>query len=94
MSDLPIYTPWIVCAANKLISTGRIVCGARHYDPIMRAQIHAAEGVDTWKGCDQGFIDQRGKWWTREEAWVIAETNGQIKKRVGCEGTLYSENLY
>ena len=94
MSDIPLYTPWIVCAANKHPTTGRIVCGARHYDTLMRAQIYAAEGSDVWKGCEQGFIDQRGRFWTREEAWGIAETNKQIRKRVGVEGTLFSENLY
>jgi hypothetical protein len=56
--------------------------------------MRSSDGIEFWKNCDQGFIDQRGKFWTREEAWVIAETNGQIKYRVSIEGTLYSENLY
>lgn len=46
----------------------------------------------------QGFIDQRGTFMTREEAWKVAVESGQIKRRVGGDerngGTLYSENLY
>jgi len=87
--------PWIVCAANRHRETGRIVCGARHYDPIMRAQMMASEGFPHWRNCDQGFIDQRGAFLTREEAHAIAALNGQIRHRCGGdEGTLFSENLW
>jgi hypothetical protein len=44
---------------------------------------------------EQGFIDQFGKFLTREEAWVIASENGQIRRQVGGDQSrLYSENLY
>ena len=87
--------PIIVCAANKHPTNGRIICGARHYDPIMRAQINASEGADSWKGCEQGFIDQYGQFYTREEALLIAKKNGQIRRRVGGDDNrLFSENLY
>jgi len=82
----------IVCAAIKSID-GHIICGARHYDPLMRAAIKTST-VD-WKKADQGFVDQRGEYLTREEAWPIAEAAGQIIRRVGGDGErLYSENLY
>lgn len=42
----------------------------------------------------QGFIDQYGKFYDREEAWCVAEKNGQIIRDCGCPGELYSENLY
>lgn len=46
----------------------------------------------------QGFVDQRGVFLTRTEAWSIALAAGQIIRRVGGNdtdgGTLYSENLY
>jgi hypothetical protein len=46
-------------------------------------------------GDDQGFVDQRGNYYTRAEAWVIAAKEGQIIRTIyGQEGTLYSENLY
>jgi len=86
---------FIVCAANRHRKTGRIVTGARHYDPIMRAQIAAAEGSAEWIGCEQGFIDQFGKFLTREEAHIVAKENGQIRQRCGGdENQLFSENLY
>lgn len=89
----------IVCAANKIfLDVGFIILvGPRHWDQVM---------VDTYSwldpdvknnslGEEQGFIDQFGKFYTREEAWVIAEANGQIIRRVGGDdGKLFSENLY
>lgn len=89
--DLPVY---IVCAANRSKNTGRIICGARHHDTIMREQIKASEGRDEWVNSDQGFIDQYGRFWNREDAWKIAEKQGQIRRQVSTPGTLYSENLY
>lgn len=89
------YTPWIVCAANRHCETGLIVCGARHFDSLMRAVMNATGGFPHWNNCDQGFIDQRGVFYTREEALVIALANGQRRFRCGGDETrLYSENLY
>ncbi|MGZ8172982.1 hypothetical protein [Methylobacter sp.] len=84
----------VVCAAirNKY---GRIICGARHYDGVMHSQIMASN--DDWTRCNvqQGFIDQKGVFLTRHEAYEIAVANGQIKRRVGGDdGKLFSENLY
>lgn len=85
----------IVCAAIKFASIGKeyIVTGARHYDSIMASTIKLLP-QGTYER-EQGFIDQAGKFLTREEAWVIAEAAGQIIRRVGGDGNkLYSENLY
>ncbi len=82
----------IVCAA--MLKEGRIITGARHFDKIMRAQMEASEGIKWWKSCAQGFIDQFGDFLDRKEAWKIASQRRQIRKRVSCAGTLYSENLY
>lgn len=83
----------VVCAANRH-ADGTIVCGARHFDNVMRAQMGTAD----WIGSAQGFIDQRGVWMNRREAWKVAEAAGQILRRCGGDtangGTLYSENLY
>lgn len=82
----------IVCAAIRN-SNGLIICGPRHFDRIMHAQIKNSE--DDWGKADQGFVDQFGNYLTREEAWIIAEKNNQIIRRVGGDGVrLYSENLY
>jgi len=46
----------------------------------------------------QGFVDNRGNFLTRTEAWKLAEKTGQIIDRFDSNdadgGTLYSENLY
>jgi hypothetical protein len=82
-----------------------IVCGARHFDPIMRATIKAM-GMAT-VGWEQGFIDQYDNFLTRKEAWTIADKMGQIRRptgfedflharptKIGDDGNLFSENLY
>lgn len=97
----------VVCAAirNK---QGKVVCGARHYDSVMR-QIFIRkpnwfERVilrktfvkdKAWYSCEQGFIDQFGVYMDRQEAYQVAMDAGQVK--YGPEhskGTLYSEDLY
>jgi len=84
--------PRIVCAANKF-ENGPMLIGARHFDQHMIVQMAYMDV----KGSDphtQGFIDQYGKFYTRKEAWVIAEKNGQIIREVSSPGMLFSENLY
>ena len=85
----------VVCSAirNK---NGLIICGARHYDGIMHSQIMASTGDwSDYDTVDQGFIDQKGQFMTRQEAFLLANERGQIKRRVGGdEGKLFSENLY
>lgn len=86
--------PRIVAAANKSKKDGLIVVGARHFDSLMRAQINAAGRLST-EFNDQGFIDQFGNFYSREEAFIIAGSNGQIIRRCGGDdGCLFSENLY
>lgn len=92
MSDSELSSPRIVCAANRYEDI--IVPSARHFDPLMHALIDAI-GVNITSGkWEQGFIDQHRKFYTRAEAWVIAEKNGQIIRQVSSPGILYSENLY
>lgn len=84
----------VVCAALK-DESGRIVTGARHFDAVMMEQIRRGPNPDAWRAADQGFIDQRGAFLTREEARKIAEQQGQILEECGGNGIdLYSENLY
>lgn len=86
----------IVCAAIMHRGTGRVMVGVRHYCPQMRDQIqHSQQGITYWKNVYQGFVDQYGKFHTREEAWTIAKEQGQIIREVDTPpGTLYSEHLY
>lgn len=84
-------TPVIVCAAN-LLEDGTIVPGVRHYDPIMNKLIDklGSEVVA------QGFIDNFGMFWPRDQALEIAIENGQSldMKRNGSTKELFSEGLY
>lgn len=86
--------PRVVCAAIR-DPHGRLVTGARHFDGVMMEQIRRGPGSDSWRGGEQGFIDQHGKFLTREEAHEIATRWGQILRRVGSDSmSLFSENLY
>jgi hypothetical protein len=85
----------IVCAANRY-SNGRIILGARHFDQFMVMQLEA-EPTTNWKalGHEQGFVCNRYKFHTREEALKIAKEAGQIMRRCGNdEDELFNENLY
>ncbi len=101
--------PRIVSAANEVIfrdQTGHIqkviVAGARHCDQVMGGITMALEarhgtlpGREAFVDEDQGFIDNFGNYWTRQEAWTIAEFHNQIVERMGWRiGRLHSENLY
>ena len=87
------YQQRVVCAAIRN-GLGEIICGPRHFDARMHEQIHNHASTD-WKAPEQGFVDQRGEWLTREEAWRVAFDAGQIFRRVGGDGKqLFSENLY
>ncbi len=80
----------VVCAANRNTVTGEIILGIRHWDNFMHSLIK-----DKQYQYEQGFVDQRGVFLTREEAWAVAVEANQIIRRVGGDdGVLYSENLY
>ena len=70
-----------------------IIMGIRHFDRIMQNQLESS-GLDR-KDWQQGFITNKLRFVTREEAWLIAQTNNQL-----CWGTdrppgqLFSEDLY
>lgn len=83
----------VVCAANKFPS-GLILCGARHWDKLMRKQADYA-GVKGGSE-EQGFIDQFGEFLTREEAMAIVKDNGQrfFIARNQSDLELFSEGLY
>lgn len=103
---------WIVCAAVQMTfcfhdgtSEIRTFCSPRHWDVVMRSLIGVLDEAYYERKVSevQGFIDQRGNFLTREQAWLIAQRNGQIKYRCGADeyqldgvltGRLFSENLY
>lgn len=88
----------IVCAAVRL-KNGRVICGVRHFDVIMRGNlptlIEAAH--ECLKDHEEGFVDNKYIFRDRGTAWHIADAAGQIKDRnaPGCmPGTLFSEDLW
>lgn len=92
----PLYR--VVCAAIRHRDTGLVICGARHCDSIMRAvalrMLPPGPEFDGYRCGAQGFINNKGEFLTREQAWIVAERAGQIRKTTGTHGTLYSEDLY
>jgi len=98
--DEVVISERIVCAANQHLATKHLLIGVRHWDGFMHNQkeeLMAAERYG-WVASEQGFINQKGEFLSRVEAWKVAEAAGQIIRRVGGDtadgGTLYSENLY
>lgn len=91
----------MVCAAIRA-ADGELLLGIRHYSTDMHRQIE--QRVDGAKfehrmDEDQGFVDNRGEWLSREAAHQVAKEAGQIvypnyvgRGLVGIK--LYSEALY
>ena len=89
-----------------------VIAGARHCDGVMNPirklllpEIHnrefgvVAEGdglPSNFISEEQGFIDQHGTFYTREQAFVVATENKQIVRSGSWNNShrLYSENLY
>lgn len=69
----------------------------QEHDELLRFKLKGSKQI-TFIDNEEGFIDQHGNFHTRQQAWKIAEANGQIIHRCGGDtangGTLYSENLY
>jgi len=85
----------VVCAALRHRESGLVICGARHFDIVMRKLIDAFDDWDGWNNSEDGFIDQYCKFLTREEALEIAKRNDQILHDIECcKGYLFSEHLY
>ncbi len=91
----PTVKPIIVCAANRNAHDGRLVLGARHWDTLMRDTIRDFLG-GRWGDAEQGFIDQFGRFYVREEAMQVARQNNQIRwpDDMLSEVALHSEDLY
>lgn len=86
--------PVVVCAACR--RGDLVVCGPRHFDATMRRLVNAM-GLREATGWEQGFVDQSGRFLTREEAMVVVRASGQAfdPARNGGDGSaLYSEGLY
>jgi hypothetical protein len=85
----------IVSAAMRNEKTGRIALCVRHRDELFRGGLLPGESP---RDFDDGFVDARRQFLTREEAWPVALGAGQIIRYCGGgnpdTGVLYSENIY
>lgn len=86
----------VVCAAIRA-ADGSLLLGIRHYSRDMHEQIEQRAGG--WKFLhrhdeDQGFVDQRGVFMTREEAYQVAAAAGQIAYPEACGRGLFGPKLY
>ena len=85
----------VVSAANRS-PDGLVVMCVRHgcdlfYNVVDKIYTPEHEYWD-W---EQGFVTNKYRYVSREEAWIIAEEQGQIiRDHNVCVGTLYSEHLY
>jgi hypothetical protein len=79
----------IVSAAIQ--KAGCVIMGVRHFDKIMQAQLEDRDR----HGWEQGFITNKHRFVSRDEAWHIAQANNQLcwgQDRPA--GKLFSEDLY
>lgn len=85
----------VVAAANRL--GDYVVVSARHFDPLMHAQIKALGLTAEFRKSTQGFIDQYGTFMDRFEALAVATAQGQIhwrRPKTHPTDRLFSEDLY
>lgn len=89
----------IVCAATQF-DDNLVIAGARHFDDVMHGVIRrifpTLERAAECSKSEQGFIDQFGRFYTREEAYDIVQSNGQAfnPERNRSTKALFSEGLY
>ena len=88
----------IICAAIKDTRTGAVFGGIRHGD--IYSAIHDAGITPPRAAAIEGFLDEKGNFYNRYEAYNIAMTNGQLNattrqyKHDKGERELFSEDLY
>lgn len=92
-----------------LMDDGLVVPGVRHFSPDMRAVLKRIYGEGYHlRVIEQGFIDAKGVFLSRKNAWRRADRHGQIflydpsgsgrliaqPANQGAQEILFSENLY
>jgi hypothetical protein len=86
----------VVCAAIK--KNNVLITGPRHFDAVMHTTINQMiDGMADHLGdAKQGFVDQKGIFMDREEAFLVATAAGQIRQKTGNPNSkeLFSEDLY
>lgn len=93
----------IICAAIKfkILKTNKevILCDMRHHDIFSNLYEMGLQPNEDYIEIEQGFIDHRHKFLSRQEAYIHAVECGQLSLSVReslntTPGTLFSEDLY
>ena len=87
--------PWMVSGANKIGDF--VIPGPRHFDDTMHEIISRLNLESAAADMEQGFIDQWGRFYSREDAMKMVKASGQPfnLERNGSQDTeLFSEGLY
>lgn len=88
----------VVCAAVRCSALELVIPCVRHCDVLFWNIFDKYEACLKEEVFEQGFVDNKGNFLTRQEAWKVAYGAGQIIRRCGGDtadgGTLYSECLY
>ena len=88
----------IICAAIKDTRTGAVFGGIRH--GFIYSAMHDAGITPPHEKAIEGFLDEKGNFYDRYEAYDIAMTNGKMSatarhyKMDKGERELFSEDLY
>lgn len=75
------------------IEKGVVVAGLGHHN-CMAILSYMFPHLEYLSHTVSGFLTSHRRFVNREDAWNIAEANGQILHSHGAEGTLYSEDLF
>lgn len=85
--------------SSAIIINGQILTGKRHHNIFQKAKADGIDRLDAIRG-EQGFVDENGKFYNREDAAKHAIECGQVKEgeavaiHIFDGKTLYSEDLY
>ena len=85
----------IVSAANRSPEGLVVMCVRHGCDLFFGVVDQMFDENKCYLDWEQGFVTNKYRFVSREEAWIIAEKQGQIiRDHDLCVGTLYSEHLY
>lgn len=88
----------IVCSAIKFhinkdgVDNDVVLCGARHHQIFMQLVALGFNPKEGYKEIEQGFVNTKGEFLNRKDAYKVALEAGQIKVKDSEE--LMSEDLY
>lgn len=88
----------IICAAIKDTRTGAVFGGIRH--GFIYSAMHDAGITPPHEKAIEGFLDEKGNFYDRYEAFMLAQQIGQLPdtvlyhKQQNGETELFSEDLY